>query len=459
MENSIEDLLQHYSRLETHFTIIDSSNRFNNLVTASTNYNYPIQRWYHLKEAYSIDLLENLLIDWKIDALSVRKVLDPFCGIGTTLLSVEKIAHKFGHNKIAFVGFECNPFLKFVANTKLNWHFYDINRIKAITEYLLDGTCLTYPNQVPILSTLHRSDVYKPETLNQILGYKNAIISLGGEERDPLLLGFANTLEELSGIRKDGRALRIVPNKKRPQVSDALKLAWSKIVEDINIAPNFFIPVKANIFLGDGRTLRADIPASQEYLSDFDLAVYSPPYLNNIDYTEVYKIELWLCGFINSYEEFRALRRKTFRSHPSINFTDPVTIFSDNRLIDVSCTLDVLLNTLPTDKDKKWRTRLFIGYFDDVYQTLTHQRNALTKGGWIFCIVGNSLHGSSKVPGKRIPVATDLIIASIAQAIGLEVKAIQVARHLRRRSPDTKFLRESIIIMRKSENGNANDVR
>jgi DNA modification methylase len=33
--------------------------------------------------------------------------------------------------------------------------------------------------------------------------------------------------------------------------------------------------------------------------ADFDLILTSPPYPNNIDYSEVYKLELWLLGFID----------------------------------------------------------------------------------------------------------------------------------------------------------------
>jgi DNA modification methylase len=454
MANNVNLLLNHYSQLESYFPTIDRSDKYNALVTAVTNHVYPVQRWFHLKEAYSIDLLENLLIDWQIDPFSIKKVLDPFCGIGTTLLSIQRIAHKLKLEDIATVGLERNPFLKFVAETKMNWHHIDGESIRARAEYLLNGAYRPRPDNLPVLSTLHRTDVFEADVILEILGYKNAIISCDAEERNPLLLGYASALEELSGVRKDGRALRIVPNKTRPQVHEALRSAWFIIVHDINRAQDLFRPVQTDVFYGDGRTLKADTAVSQETLSNFDLVMYSPPYLNNIDYTEVYKLELWLCGFVDTCEEFRALRRQTFRSHPSVKFPDPVTLLSDQRLKDVTNTLNILTDALPADKDRNWRARLFTSYFDDMYKALKSQKEALTNGGWAFCIVGNSLHGSCKDPQKRVPVASDLVIASIAQAIGFEVKAIQVARHLKRRSPDTKFLRESIIIMRKSENDN-----
>jgi hypothetical protein len=59
--------------------------------------------------------------------------------------------------------------------------------------------------------------------------------------------------------------------------------------------------------------------------------------------------------------------------------------------------------------------------------------------------VGNSLHGPSDNPQVRVPVASDLFIALIGQSLGLEVKGIQVARHLNRRPPRSNYLRESVL--------------
>jgi len=48
--------------------------------------------------------------------------------------------------------------------------------------------------------------------------------------------------------------------------------------------------VECQILAGDGRTLQIPELGGKA----FDLIIYSPPYLNNIDYSEVYKLELWL---------------------------------------------------------------------------------------------------------------------------------------------------------------------
>lgn len=448
MKKSITKLLRRYAALEKRYYVINVSTKYADLVTAATNHLYPVQRWFHFKEGFSLELLETLIADWNIKTKDVQRVLDPFCGTGTTLLSIQKLAKKTGQHDMQAVGLERNPFLHFVSHTKLHWHQNNLRQFKSKVTRLLNGYPKPAPQRLPVLSTFKRSDVYKPKTLKEILGFKGAIDSLGGAERAVLLLGYANVLEDLSGTRKDGRAIRIVPNKQIPTAPHALKRAWDEIADDINRASDYFYPVNTRVCLGDGRTLSIEEGNDVE-LRDFDLILYSPPYLNNIDYTEVYKIELWLSGFVDNRADFRSLRYKTFRSHPSVRFTKPITFKNDKRLDDVKKTIRTLIRALPEDEDLKWRSGLFEGYFDDMYQSLEKQREALREGGWIFCVVGNSLHGSSQEPDERVTVAADLIIASIAEAIGLEVKAICVARTLKRRAPDSHLLRESIIVMRK----------
>jgi len=452
MKTSIDLLIQRYKEIEQSFVLLGESAQYADLVTASVNQSYPVQRWFHFKEAFSLDLLQTLVSDWKIESKTIGRILDPFLGTGTSLLAAQKLARALRRKDIEAIGLERNPFLHFVSQTKSQWHTYNVQDIQLTATSLINSFPRTTPETLPVLSTLNREDVYKVEMLKQIVSYQNAIDALPGREKAPLLLGYASVLEDLSGIRKDGRALRIVPNKQYlfESVEEALQIAWCEVLEDFVTAPNLFQEISSEALLGDGRVLATDAPFSRQ-LNNFDIVIYSPPYINNIDYTEVYKIELWLCGFITSREDFRSLRYKTFRSHPSVKFNSPILMSEDSRLAGVQNTVRLLTEALPEDRHKGWRSDLFRGYFDDMYQSLKHQEQATNNGGWIFCVVGNSLHGSSKNPDMRVPVAADLIIASIAEAVGLEVKAIQVARQLKRRSPDSHLMRESIIVMRKPE--------
>lgn len=450
--NHHQQLIKAYRETEANFRVIDRNDKYSTLVRANGNKNCPVQRWFHLKEAFSIELLETLLEEWDISPESINRVLDPFCGIGTSLLAAQKLAKKFRQCDLVALGIEQNPFLHFVAKTKIKWNEYDPYKLKSNMNSLLNTNVNEKESniRIPSLSTLHRADVYDPKTLNYLLEIKNSIQSKlhNQMERDPLFLGYASILEGVSGVRKDGRALRIVPNKQRLNVSSALESAWNTISDDLILARDYFEPIKTEVFLGDGRTFDTGNDSIPK-INDLDLILYSPPYLNNIDYTEVYKIELWMSGFVETADEFRNLRYETFRSHPSVKFLRPLTINEDRRMRDVLLILDYLIGALPKDRNLKWRTDLFRGYFDDMYISLKNQINALNPGGWIFCVVGNSLHGPRGHQKSSVPVASDLLIALIAESLGLEIKAIQVARHLTRRSSNSNYLRESILVMQK----------
>lgn len=446
----LNELLDRYEVLEGQFPLLETQDKYSDLVRANGNQFIPIQRWFHLKEAYSLDLLETLLSEWAIPVASIRRILDPFCGVGTTLMASQKLAKKYQRHDLEAIGFERNPFLHFAARTKIRWHEYDPAVLAAHIGHLMNGAVVPGPRLIPPLATLHRDDIFDPEVLDLALAFKEAITTdlRDVEEQDPLLLGYASILEDISGVRKDGRALRVVANKQRSEIRAALEAAWNMIRNDIHAAPSIYYPVKTEIILGDGRTLQADGRQGPE-LAPVDLIIFSPPYLNNIDYTEVYKIELWMCGFIETQEQFRAQRLRTLRSHPSIQFPDPVIMTADTRMAEVCSILDQLIAILPNDRYLGERTQIFRGYFDDMYQSLSSLLHVLAPGGWLFCVVGNSLHGPKNHAEGRIPVASDLLIAQIATCLGLEVKGVQIARHLTRRLPVGHYVRETILVMQK----------
>src|SRR5205085_6824838 len=49
--------------------------------------------------------------------------------------------------------------------------------------------------------------------------------------------------------------------------------------------------------------------------ASFDSVLFSPPYANRFDFFESQKVELWFGGFVDSYDDLRALRKRSLRSH------------------------------------------------------------------------------------------------------------------------------------------------
>ena len=412
-------------------------------VIASTNDSQPVHRWFKFKESFAPALLKKTILQlYPTGPPKEFSLLDPFVGVGTTLLSAEQLARELDVT-INATGIERNPFIHFAARTKVNWRRIQFEQL------LQRGDCAVERAQdieghLPELSSIRTGRCISRYVSKRLLAIQRAIQDLADEAtRDALLLGVAASIEPLSKVRKDGRALRIV-QKSHPHIRTVLTSRWTQIHNDcVTLAQKTPTPrFRPTLVYGDGR----DLQGAGIQDESIDLVFTSPPYPNNIDYTEVYKLELWLLGFIRSEKEFLALRKSTFRSHPTCATPNSATTFNEELKTGI---LERLLGpVLERAQAQPWRHRLFQGYFSDMWKTLEECHRCLHKGGHAIFVVGNSLHGRS---GSAYLVPTDLAIAGMARSIGFDTCETVIARNLKRRLSGNHFLRESIVIVRKPD--------
>ena len=417
------------------------------LVTFDSSKITPIHRWYVFKEGYSSDLLAMLQNQGIMNEKSLTRLLDPFCGVATTLLS-RQLSEDHGYMKTA-VGIERNPAICFIARAKLNWYRYRTRVIKSLIKLLRLPQYGRRPNYpIPELSTFtatRRSGkrAFEPEVLRDLLFYREWIKEncAGKTEYDFFMLAWTSVIEQASNTRKDGRALRLLEVSEHPRVKDLLLSQCELMLVDLELyKKKFEVKLPTSVILGDARYL----PFSD---NSFTALCYSPPYLNNIDYSEVYKLELWLRGDVVNQAQFYKLRLGTFRSHPSITF--PRTSICDKLKSTawIRRLKTALIAALPDDGFRAMRQALFSGYIDDMLLTLKEQYRVAAPGSPIVCVVGNSLHGGKDNP--TVPVCSDLIISAAAKAVGLGVDHLQIARQLPRRDNKNGWLRETIVVMQK----------
>jgi hypothetical protein len=160
------------------------------------------------------------------------------------------------------------------------------------------------------------------------------------------------------------------------------------------------------------RVLRGD---SRKLLSEAgksDVAVFSPPYPNSFDYTDVYNLELWVLGYLADAGANRRLRQATFRSHVQVQWDDDVV-----ECPVVSATLARTIERLTAAKERLWDPRL-IGmlqaYFQDMAGILCDLRRTLNAGGRAIMVVGDSCYA-----GVRIDTTT--ILREIGTQLGFAV--------------------------------------
>lgn len=457
--------------LESTVPVRDRREIFGPLVSSEELRVAPVHRWFTYKEGFSPALLGAVL-----SALGVRrpvKVADVFGGVATTGLSGRV------HQDVSEVrSLEYSPWAHFAGSTKLAWPELDPDRLGMILEQ-----ALRYPideaAEVPALSTLSNPRVFDPSIVREVVSARQhvaAISSATEEERAFFLLGIGSVIEDLSYAMKDGRALRIRRDRKRKRSSLVvgepppgeervrffLRGQWSAMIRDLHELAGLRETAAATPAVhvaGDARRpAEALLPDGSEAFPTHwaDIACFSPPYLNCIDYTELYKLELWLMGHVTSQSAFRDIRLGTLRSHPSVKFPESASFsgVEDNPAVEAILAISAYLTENGARKDIGPIVRT---YFEDMLDVWRGQRALLGNDGIAVCVVANStfarrtkLADGRRVELWRLPLLTDVLLAHLARLAGFEHVEIWAARSLRARNVRAGTARESLVVARSS---------
>jgi hypothetical protein len=420
---------------------------YERLVIAQESSEQPVHRWFRMKEAYSPRLLRQVLDDVEYDPYSAIRILDPFVGSGTTAVSALTLGLE--HSPIV-AGIEVNPFLALVASAKVQAMSLPLPERARLADDLVrarEAVLRKRRGPAPAAPNLHafnKTEYLDRAALDQLLRMRANWRSMTeGLCRDLVAIALAASLDRASKLRKDGRALRYEADKVVEEPADAFASRISEIEQDLRVTAAS----------GYGQVVRGSSLNEHAWSSlvgvdgTWDLCLFSPPYPNNIDYTEVYKLECWFLGLIASPEQFRSQRRLTLRSHPSVMFGEPAP-----GNLPVPPTVGKVVDELeraikpaiPADRYQKQRERTVRGYLEDCAAILTRSFVALRPGGHLVYVVGNSRHGNA----HEFTVASDILLAELAASTGFEVGDLKVARDLHRRGRHG-HLRESVVFLRR----------
>jgi hypothetical protein len=440
-------LADHYRTLQSTWKVVDRTSDYARLVVPNGNSVEPFHRWFHLKEAYSSQLLVRLLKDSGYEPAAGMSLLDPFAGSGTTAVAALQVATE--HACAAEVlGIERNPLLWTVAAAKaagacagraldpaLRQAFHDVKvaaRHRARRRFL---AC-------PASATLSNPQYFPPEHVDRILRIREAITThASGDVALILRACLAAAVEPAGRLRRDGRALRHEPDRVPQDPGRVFSERVQVALEDLAGVDAASGDQLARVMLGDGR--RAELAAGDR---TFDWIVFSPPYPNNIDYTEVYKTEAWALGCYSDAADMKSQRLATVRSHPSVRFPDEYAFKARPDAAAVEAILAPLVEAVPQDRYAGGRRQVVTGYADDMLRVLASCRPLAKNDARLVFVVGSSVHGSAS-DGSFV-IAADLIMCALAELAGWQVEEIRVARKLARRGQQSDFLRESVVVLR-----------
>jgi DNA modification methylase len=351
-----------------------------------------VYNWFYYKEGYSKELVNFFLDEFAI--AEGARLLDPFCGSGTTLLACKQ-------RGINAIGVDVMPCTLLAAKVKTR--DYDIEKLRE-KAHLLFAEKFQRPSRIIVPPFLKR--YFSKYAIEDIVFCRSLINRIEDEAaRDFLLLALINAAMKVSFAWKDGGLLKARKHPAPPlrKLYRRVVSRWLKDLKHFETRPCEIIAEK-----GDARRLDRVEDES------IDAVITSPPYLNQIDYTKVYSLENWIAAAetVPALRSFVGLREEG----------------EDSELLQG--------RNLPPAA---------VLYFKDMDRFLSELFRVMRKGARAAIILGNAYF-----PPPYEPVECDTILAELAEARGFSVEKILVLNQraaLKDRTEKVGLLRESAIVL------------
>ena len=375
----------------------------------------PFQRWRRFKEAFAPEIVERALCE---TPGAVHHIADPFGGSGTTALAAQFLG-------IKPTTIEVNPFLADLIEAKIAPLDFDAatTAFGGVVERVARGCapdCPLFPGAPATFVEPGREGryIFSRRVARRLLAYRSAIDLVQDRDcRRLFRVVLASTAIPASNVVVSGKGRRYRQGwrEREPDPGVVDELFRAGVLEALHDLRRFASRRCLDYVLlrGDARTLAADI-------GPHDLAVFSPPYPNSFDYTDVYNVELWALGYLRTGAANARLRHATLRSH--------VQLLCDYDSHGVrSPTLTTTIDALRQLRDRLWNRHIpeMIGaYAADLSLVLDHLRCALRSRGRAYIVVGDSRYAGVDVPVARI-------LTEIAEPLDYRLVALEPSRSMR----------------------------
>jgi len=375
----------------------------------------PFQRWRRFKEAFAPEIVERALSETKRPA---RHIVDPFGGSGTTALAAQFLGVKP-------TTIEVNPFLAELIEAKLATYDFDraaveFGRVVEAVFQNPDADKPYFPGapQTFVEPGVDGRYIFSRSVARRLAAYRQAI-NRGRDLNFRRLFRviLATVAVPTSNVTVSGKGRRYRSgwtNKSIDPfaVDDLFKKGVLEALYDLRRFEDRRCR-EYRVECGDARRLACTT-------GPFDIAVFSPPYPNSFDYTDVYNVELWTIGYLTGREANARLRNATIRSHVQIRRD-----MTANEILSPSLLKTV--KRLRAGRARLWNRyipEMVAAYTDDMSAVLAGLARNLRRFGRIYMVVGDSRYAGVDVPVARI-------FAEIAPVLGYTVRELEPFRSMR----------------------------
>lgn len=420
----------------------DSKENYSDLVSFGSNKYQAVHRWYPLVEGFSSELVRRIIGEQNNFP---KTCFDPFGGVGTTALTCQDLG-------IKCFSIENSPFFFDVARAKLRSDYIS-NEFEALIEDFreyLSGCEHDHIHPDIETKTLFETQdksrwIFNEPVANAIL---DIIVKIRELEINSSIysnlfkLALGSQLVVVSNVFRNGKCLSYKKNWSNISITrkevHQLFLSHCRDIILIDIRSKEQIkPIVhnyTNIMRGDSRELISEIPDNS-----LDLVITSPPYLNSRDYTDIYRLELWVLGYITRFEQEKKIRKSALTSHVQVKLAEK----SHPQVNELEHFIDHL-HSLNGNLWSKDIPNMVKGYFADMESIFIKMHSKLKKDAMVYINVSNSAYGN-----KICEV--DTILARIAHQNGYKALEIRTARYINSSKQQSlpEKLRESIIVLKK----------
>ncbi|MGC9966025.1 MAG: DNA methyltransferase [Syntrophobacteraceae bacterium] len=367
-----------------------------------------------------------------------QRVLDPFCGTGTTIVECKKLG-------IPSVGIEANSMTAFASRVKTDWTIdpaglgNHAGGIVEIAEEKLKSGKIDLELSADAEKILLRGSISQ-KPLKKVLALLAALNEAGEPEfRDHEFLALAKTLVLTASNLNFGPEVGVGKIKN----DAAVLLSW---LENIRIMRQDILKLKdrasitSQVSQDDSRQMMNELEPQS-----INAVITSPPYPNEKDYTRTTRLESVILGFINNRKELQDLKRRLIRSNTRNIYKGD----TDDAHIDNFPQISMLAHTIEARRIELNKTsgfeRLYASvtkqYFGGMARHLANLRQALAPGACLAYVVGD------QASFFRIMIRTGELLSQIAVSLGYELIGIDLFR-TRLSTATRSQLREEVVLLR-----------
>ena len=384
----------------------------------------PVHRWVPWIAGFSRQFVQDALARY---LRGPGVVLDPFAGVGTTLIEADIAGH-------AAIGFEINPYAAFAARTKLAAHRLEPAGLRAAIEEFEDFMEeATYtgraPKAVPPPAFRTRAPFYSPAVERKVLLTFDFMATLETSLAALFRLAFAATMVGYSNYSYEpslGRKASVGrPDVEDDDVAGAIAARLRQMADDAS----WYRDSRVESERDEGRVFERSFFDGYAALDEgsVDLLVTSPPYLNNYHYNRNTRPHLYWLGLCSSPDDLKQLEELNVGTYWQ-NARDQERIDLDPAIDD-----DEMREALAAVRQRNPDKGIYGGngwanyaarYFNDCARFLDGAAWCLRPGATALVVIGNSIL-------QGVPIPTDRFLAAIAETRGYAVAGIHVPRETR----------------------------